>query len=103
MFDLAKGTIKDHLIDDIQVTTDYPRELIEKVVAFQGEDILKAVKENSQVEISGFGLLYVAKGKLQKRIDRYTKFLDKNPDYKGTVTELLEFLKEKKCQNSQNT
>lgn len=103
MIDLPSSGVRDYLIDEIIKESSYSRDLVEKVVSFQGEDILKAVKNHSQVEISGFGLLYVAKGKLQKRIDRYSTFLEKNPDYVGTVTDLLEFLKVKKCQNSENT
>lgn len=51
----------------------YPRDVIEKVIAFQGEDMLNAVKNYSQIEISGFGLLYVAKGKVKKRIEKCEK------------------------------
>jgi len=87
--------------------TLFDRDTIEKVVAFQGEDLLRAFKEHSQVEISGFGLFYVAKGKVQKRIDRYTNWLKgdkpRTPEHEQSVKELLEYLKIKQCQNLQNT
>lgn len=99
-------TIKDYLIDVIKENSPYSKEIIEQVVAFQGEDILRAIKEHSQVEISGFGLLYVAKGKIQKRIDRFTAYLagdkPRTPEHEEDVKQLLEFLKEKQCQNLQN-
>lgn len=96
-------SVKDFVISNI----NYPKEVVEKVIAFQGEDILRAVKEYSQIEISGLGLLFVAKGKLNKRIDRYNTYLnngvEKEIGKEETITKLLEFLKKKKCQNLQNT
>jgi len=96
-------TIKDTLIDNIVENSSYSKEVVEQVIAFQGEDMLKAFKEYRQIEISGFGLLYVAKGKLSKRIERYSKYLvgdaPRTEDHQKEVEKLLEFLKTKQCQS----
>ena len=100
-------TVKEVIIKDMLEKTLFNRDTIEKVIAFQGEDLLKAFKEHSQVEISGFGVFNVAKGKVQKRIDRYTNWLEgdkpRTPEHEEDVRKLLEYLKIKQCQNLQNT
>jgi nucleoid DNA-binding protein len=63
-------TVKDMLIDMIASKEDYSRDIIEKVIRFQGEDLLKGMRTCDTVEISGLGVLYVAKTKLATRIRR---------------------------------
>lgn len=94
------------------MTIPYSKELIEKVVNFQCEDMLKAVTMYSEIEISGIGLLYVAQGKLKNRIATTEKSLatckrkqEENPcteneNKVANFTNKLEFLKSKlKCRN----
>jgi len=102
----SSTTIKELIIDNIVENSNYSKDVIEKVVAFQGEDMLKAFKLHRQVEISGFGMLFVAKGKVQKRIDRYTQWLagdkPRTPEHEEDVKKLVEFLKGKQCPNLQS-
>ncbi len=90
----------------------YPKELIEKVINFQCEDMLKATLVHSEIEISGIGLLYVAQGKLKNRLITTERFLNaaiqKNIDSPSPENETkvkyftnrMEFLKTKlKCQS----
>ena len=106
MFDKNQSTIKSFLMEKVREQTSFSSDIIEKVISFQGEDILNAVKESNQIEISGFGLLFISKSKLRKRISRYSDKLEKvrgiNPEYDKTMEDLIEFLKKKQCQNSQN-
>lgn len=90
----------------------YSKDVIEKVVNFQGEDMLKAVSMYSEIEISGIGLLYVAQGKLKNRIATAERGLaaciqknEETPseDMEGKIrmfTNKIEYLKTKlKCQS----
>jgi len=90
----------------------FPVDVIEKVIAFQGDDMLRAAKLYSEIEISGIGLLYVAKGKLANRIastekslatciKKYEEFpIEENQIKINNFTEKLEFLKSKlRCQS----
>jgi hypothetical protein len=89
----------------------YERDVIEKIILFQGKDLLKAVKECQSIEISGFGKLIMSQNKLKKkikmtgeRLNGYNKKLDSDiTDYerdsiafkKIGITEDLIFLKTK--------
>jgi nucleoid DNA-binding protein len=75
--------------------TGYSQDIIEKVISFQGEDMLRAFSEHSQIEISGFGLLFVAKGKLKKRKERITKYLDGGGEKVESHLEQLKYLNTK--------
>ena len=66
-------TIRDFIVDEME--TSYPRALIEKIISFQGEQMLEASRTCREIEISGFGLLYVAKGKLSRETARAEKAL----------------------------
>lgn len=52
-------------------------DIISKVIAFQGEDSLKAVKQYDEVEFSGFGKFYLSETKLHKALTNYQKALDR--------------------------
>lgn len=64
----ASQTIKDYIIGNMVEELSYSKDVIDSVIAFQGEDMLNAVKQHSELEISGFGLLYVSQVKLKNRI-----------------------------------
>ena len=101
MFEKNRSTsVKDMLIDLIADKQEYSRDTIEKVVNFQGEDFLRAVRQHNQIEISGLGLLFISKGKLQKRIDRAKNRLGE--EGKGYLEENLRFLESKMKQICQN-
>lgn len=107
--------IKTRILDKMTKELPYySLELMEKVIAFQGEDMLRATREYREIEISGFGLLFVAKGKLARRIKLIEKALstvqtqfeqaiseeDKEKEQKKieSFTDNLNFLKSK-CRN----
>ena len=107
---LSGRSVKDEIIATMDI--GYPIDVIEKVIAFQGEDMLKATKLYSEIEISGIGLLYVAQGKLKNRIASTEKSLatcqkkfEESPTEENEIkvnnfTEKLEFLKSKlRCQS----
>lgn len=50
-------------------------DIISKVIAFQGEDGLKAVKQHHEVEFSGFGKFYLSQARVKRRIDNLQKML----------------------------
>jgi len=64
--------IKDYIIEGM---VEYPRTLIENIITFQGESMLEASRKYSEIEISGFGILYVAKGKLSRELAKAEKAL----------------------------
>lgn len=101
MFEKNNSTsIKDLLVTRITDEGKYARDVVEKVVNFQGEDMNKAFHEFTQVEISGLGLLFVAKGKVKTRISRYENYLRENEveqAKKERLEGLLVELKRKQC------
>ena len=94
---LATTSVKDLLIAKVAEQTSFPMDIIEKVVSFQGEDILKSLEKCSQVEISGFGVLFVSKGKLKNRIKKYNDILDRGgtPEHNAIMEKEIEYLKRK--------
>lgn len=102
MYEKPNSTsVKDLLIETISTEQNFPQDVVEKVIRFQGEDLTEALKNHSQVEISGFGVLYVAKTKLKKTLGNFEKFLEegkaKDEKKKESITKLVTYLKEKKC------
>lgn len=94
---LASTTIKDMLIAKVVEQTSFDIDIIEKVVSFQGEDLIKSLNKCSQVEISGFGVLFVSKTKLKNRMSSYIANLTKGgtPEYNDIMEKEIEFLKTK--------
>ena len=102
---LMSTTVKEFLIRKVEEQTTFPMDVIEKVISFQGEDIIKSIDKVTQIEISGFGVLFISKKKLQNRIERYTNSVNKGgtPEYKAAMEKEIEYLKIKQCQNLKNT
>lgn len=105
-------TIKDYILGGMEKDMGYSRDLLEKVISFQGESMLEAAKTFKEIEISGLGILYVAKGKLSRELARAEKILAvcqnklalstteadilKNERKVGDMMEKVAFLKSKK-------
>jgi len=83
----ANMSIKDWLIKGMVGELNYPQDLIEKVIAFQGEDMLRAVKMYKEIEISGFGSIFIAKGKLNSHLNRSKTSIEKLRAKLETATE----------------
>lgn len=101
MFEKNNSTsIKDMLIDRIVAEGNYSENTVESIVAFQGEDLLKALREHNQIEISGFGVLSISKNRLIKKISNYESFISTSKDVEKVdrIKEALKLLNKKKCQ-----
>jgi nucleoid DNA-binding protein len=62
--------IKEAICQDIAKELEIDIELVNKVIQFQGEDALRAVKEFKEVEFSGFGKFLLSQTKLGNRIKK---------------------------------
>lgn len=105
----ASVSLKDMLIKKISEDGGFDINIVEKVIAFQGEDMSNAVKDHMEIEISGFGILKMSKQRIKKRLEKVEKWIDNNPEIENEgekkkqireyLNKKLEFLNEKKCQN----
>lgn len=86
---------KEVLIKQVATTMELPEDTVFKVVAFQGEDALKAVKIHDELEFSGFGKIYLSQNKLKKYINGISKGIERvkdNPEKLETLTTLVDNL-----------
>jgi len=67
---------KEYFIEQVASQMDLSEDLVSKIVNFQGEDALKAVKKHAEVEFSGFGIFYLSQTKLKKRINKINRILE---------------------------
>lgn len=65
--------LKEAICQDIAKELEIDIELVNKVIQFQGEDALRAVKEFKEVEFSGFGKFLLSQNKLLNRITKLEK------------------------------
>jgi len=82
---------KDTLIKQVSENLGISEDIIFKVVAFQGEDALKAVKIHNEIEFSGFGKFYLSQRKLKNYITGISKGVEKlrnQPDKEEKVNQL---------------
>ncbi len=99
---------KDYVVRNLEASMGYEEGVVEKVVNFQWEDLIKATKLHNELEISGIGILLVSKNKVAKRIQEVENSLAKwkekptSSDIKTKIDfleEKLIFLKGKQCQS----
>lgn len=86
---------KEVLIKQVATAMELPEDTVFKVVAFQGEDALKAVKIHDELEFSGFGKIYLSQNKLKKYINGISKGIERvkdNPEKLETLTTLVDNL-----------
>lgn len=72
-----KLVIKDVLIEQVAEELGHPIDTVEKVIAFQGKEMLQAVKDYNEVEVSGFGTFYVSQNKVKKQIANIERAIEK--------------------------
>ena len=82
-----KLVIKDSLIEQVAEELGHPIDTIEKVIAFQGKEMLQAVKEYNEIEVSGFGTFYVSQNKVNKHISRVEGVIAKRGEQLLTANE----------------
>lgn len=104
----ASMTMKDWIVGQMESTMGFAPDIVTKVVNFQGEDMLKAVKEHNEIEISGLGIIYVSKKKLANRIKQTNQVLEKwkareDADKIAFLEDKIKFLNNKQCQSLGNT
>lgn len=63
------NTVKENIIKQLAVDMDISEDIISKVVSFQGEDSLIAVKTYNEVEYSGLGKFYLSQPKIKRRLE----------------------------------
>lgn len=81
---------KEVLIKQLAASMELPEDVIFKVISFQGEDALKAVKVHDEVEFSGFGKFYLSQTKLKKFVNNIKNKLTKlDPSTHQTKIEQL--------------
>lgn len=86
---------KEVLIKQVATAMELPEDTVFKVIAFQGEDALKAVKIHDELEFSGFGKIYLSQTKLKNYINGISKGIERykdNPAKVETLTALVENL-----------
>jgi len=86
---------KEVLIKQVATAMELSEDTVFKVVAFQGEDALKAVKIHDELEFSGFGKIYLSQNKLKKYINGISKGIERvkdNPEKLETLTTLVDNL-----------
>ncbi len=86
---------KEVFIKQVATAMELPEDTVFKVVAFQGEDALKAVKIHDELEFSGFGKIYLSQNKLKKYINGISKGIERakdNPEKLETLTTLVDNL-----------
>lgn len=76
MLKFASSKVKEFLLVQVSEELQQPLDIVEKVVAFQGEDTLKAFACNKSIEISGFIKFLLSQNKVNKTIKNYTKVVD---------------------------
>ena len=94
------SSIKDDLIGQLALSMELSEDIISKIVSFQGEDALKAVKLHDEIEFSGFGKFYLSQTKLKKRLSAYERAIEKRkqlpePDLKK-ISDLEKYSEELK-------
>lgn len=68
---------KEVLIKQVATAMELPEDTVFKVIAFQGEDALKAVKIHDELEFSGFGKFYLSQTKLKRYLSNMYKGIEK--------------------------
>ena len=102
-------SLKDMLIKKISEEGGFDESVVEKIIAFQGEDMSNAVKDHMEIEISGFGILKMSVLKVNRLSKTIETWIDNNPEIENEkerkkqlrkhLNKKLEFLNKKKCQN----
>lgn len=69
-------SVKDFFTDRISQDLNIDRSIVQKVIDFQGRDIIKAFVEFNSVEISGLGRFTFNNGKSLKKLKKYEKELE---------------------------
>lgn len=88
---------REDIIKAIAEDMSIPAEEVEKVVAWSYMQANKAVREGTQVEITGLCKFYMSPTKVKKRIAKLERALDNNPTEKKEkqLREELEIIKSK--------
>lgn len=73
-------TFREELQKKVAEETDIPEDVVHKIISFQGEDALKAVKKVHELEFSGFGKFLLSQTKIKKKLKMYEGLIEKNPD-----------------------
>jgi nucleoid DNA-binding protein len=96
-------SVKDYIITQVAEDLKQPQDLVEKVIAFQGEDLLWAFKNSKNIEISGFGKFTMSPHKVKRVITNYSKTIEEletkedepSQAKKERMTKIVEFLNTK--------
>lgn len=88
---------REDIIKAISENMSIPIEEVEKVIAWSYMQANRAVREGSEVEITGLCKFYMSKSKMRKRIAKLERALDNNPTEKKEkqLKEELEHIKSK--------
>ena len=95
--------IKDVLITRTAIKPLQSERTVEAIISFQFENAKEATRKHMTVEISGFGVFFVSKAKVKKRIKKYQRAIDyvkENPtdinkDKLEKFEEIVRYLKTK--------
>lgn len=68
--------LKGVLITKTAIKTLINEDVVEKIISFEFKDVLRAMKEHHQVEISGFGRFMISPNKTAKKISKLERRID---------------------------
>lgn len=90
-------SLRDTLIKQSAEATDLPEDTVFKIITFQGEDALKAVKVVHELEFSGFGKFLLSQTKLKRKLKVLELTIEKHKgtEKEGSLQEVLEGYKKK--------
>lgn len=88
---------KDYFVDQTAEYLSLPRDLVNAVISFQGEDAAKAAHRCNEIEFSGLGKFILSKHRLGKYITRLSAKLEGMPpsEKKDAQVLFLQKLKQK--------
>lgn len=88
--------LKAFLIANLVEKLNVPQGTIEKIIAFQGEDALRAIEEYNEVEFSGFGKIMISQSKLKRKIEKNETAIERMKALLNSST--LSEVKRKRCE-----
>lgn len=83
---IASKSIKEYIMEQLSEEVGIEMDIIAKVIAFQGDDVLENMKLVDDVEISGFGNFFISKNKARGRIRKQKAWIRKEVE-KAAVNE----------------
>lgn len=75
-----RTSFKDAIIDQLAEEVGIPADVVNKVIKFQGEDILAHMKIVDEIEVSGWGKFFISKNKTKKKLKRDELILQRIKD-----------------------